>query len=59
MFVEPAEADETYGGGTRKNMSQTKRGTLTGHGPVGKVAIVGIKDRPTNKYSPHRRGQTL
>ena len=51
MFSGPVEVDETYFGGKRKNMSNAKRKELadagTGRGTVGKVAVVGIKDRET------------
>ena len=49
MFIGPVEADETYIGGKRKNMPKAKRKTLTGRGAVGKAAIVGVKDRATNR----------
>ena len=47
----PAEVDEKYMGGKRKNMSNAKRRELadTGRGAVGKTAIVGMKDRATNQ----------
>ena len=45
----PVEADETYMGGRRRNMSSRKRKTLTGRGSVGKMAVVGVKDRATNE----------
>ena len=50
-FDGPVEVDETYMGGKRKNMSNAKRRELkdTGRGPVGKTAVVGIKDRATNE----------
>lgn len=48
-FIGPVEADETYFGGKRKNMSKSKRAKLTGRGPSGKVAVTGIKDRESNK----------
>lgn len=50
-FGGPVEVDETYMGGKRKNMSNAKRKELegTGRGPVGKTAVVGAKDRATNK----------
>ena len=49
-FSGPVEVDETYFGGKRKNMSNAKRRKLsgTGRGAVGKVAVVGMKDRRTN-----------
>ena len=50
-FSGPVEADETYFGGKRKNMSNAKRRALAeagaGRGSVGKVAVVGVKDRAT------------
>ena len=50
LFTGPVEADETYIGGKRKNMSNAKRKALagTGRGAVGKAAVVGTKDRETN-----------
>ena len=50
-FPGPVEADETYIGGKRKNMSNAKRKALagTGRGAVGKTAVVGAKDRETNQ----------
>ncbi|MCY4260779.1 MAG: IS1595 family transposase [Rhodobacteraceae bacterium] len=48
-FDGPAEVDETYFGGKRKNMSNAKRKELTSRGAVGKTAVVGIKDRETNQ----------
>lgn len=50
-FPGPVEADETYIGGKRKNMSNAMRKGLTGRGAVGKVAVVGTKDRATNRVS--------
>ena len=53
LFGGPVEVDETYVGGKRKNMSNAKRMELagTGRGPVGKTAVVGAKDRESNKVS--------
>ena len=51
VMVGPVEADETYVGGKRKNMPKSKRKELDGRGPVGKVAVAGIKDRSSNKVS--------
>ena len=50
-FSGPVEADETYFGGRRRNMSNSRRKALqdTGRGAVGKTAVVGIKDRKTNQ----------
>ena len=49
LFSGPVEADETYVGGKRRNMSNAKRKELTGRGSVGKVAVAGIKDRATKQ----------
>ena len=51
LFSGPVEADETYIGGKRRNMSNAKRKALkgTGRGAVGKAAVVGTKDRETNE----------
>jgi len=49
----PVEVDETYFGGKRRNMSNAQRRELAregaGRGAVGKVAVVGAKDRATNQ----------
>ena len=52
-FSGPVEADETYIGGKRKNVSNAKRKELagTGRGAVGKTAVVGAKDRASNKVA--------
>ena len=50
-FSGPVEVDETYMGGKRRNMSNSKREQLTGRGAVGKTAVVGAKDRATNKVA--------
>ena len=49
IFAGPVEVDETYMGGRRANMPESKREELTGRGAVGKTAIVGAKDRATNQ----------
>ena len=53
QFAGPVEVDETYFGGKRKNMSKAKREELagTGRGAVGKTAVVGMKDRNSNKVT--------
>ena len=50
-FSGPVEADESYVGGRRRNMSNARRKALanTGRGAVGKTAIVGVKDRASNQ----------
>ena len=50
-FSGPVEVDETYFGGKRANMSNAKRKVLEGRGPIGKTAVVGAKDRKTNRVS--------
>ena len=54
-FSGPVEVDETYFGSKRKNMSNTKRKALAdagvGRGTVGKVAVVGVKDRATKQVA--------
>ena len=53
IFTGPVEVDETYFGGRRRNMSNAKRKSLkdAGRGAVGKVAVVGAKDRKTNSVT--------
>ena len=58
LFEGPVEVDETYFGGRRRNMSNAKRKQLTGRGPAGKTAVVGVKDRRTNKVSAKVVGDT-
>ena len=48
-FQGPAEADETYFGGKRRNMPKSKRKALKGRGTVGKSIVAGVKDRETNE----------
>ncbi|MBC6438988.1 MAG: IS1595 family transposase [Rhodospirillales bacterium] len=52
-FHGPAETDETYMGGKRKNMSKAKRAELkeegAGRGTVGKTIVAGVKDRETGQ----------
>ena len=47
----PVEVDESYFGGKFRNATKAKKKTLKGRGPVGKTAVVGAKDRATNRVS--------
>ena len=48
QFIGPVEVDETYMGGKERN-KHSKDKLRAGRGPVGKTAVVGAKDRKTNK----------
>ena len=53
-FSGPVEADESYFGGKRKNKSNAERKAATGRGAVDMEAVVGVKDRATNKVAARR-----
>ena len=48
LFDGPIEVDETYIGGRERNKHASKK-LRAGRGAVGKTAIVGAKNRATNR----------
>ena len=61
-FAGPVEVDESYFGGRERNKHARKRLKL-GRGPIGKTAVVGVKDRQTGDVKAsvvsHTDGATL
>ncbi len=50
LFGGPVEVDETWVGGKERNKHENRK-TKAGRGPVGKTAVVGMKDRETGKVA--------
>ena len=49
IFAGPVEVDETFMGGKERNKHEDKRSHI--QGPKGKVVVIGMKDRGTNKIT--------
>lgn len=62
LFDGPIETDESFLGGRERNKKNSKK-LKAGRGPVGKVAVIGAKDRATNKVKaeviPDTKAATL
>ena len=50
VFAGPVEVDETYIGGLERNKHESKK-LKAGRGPIGKTAVVGMKDRGTKRVA--------
>ena len=57
-FAGPVEADESYFGGKRKHKSNAERKAATGRGAVDMEAVVGVKDRETNRVAARHIART-
>ena len=58
-FAGPVEVDETFFGGKARNMHAHKREqAIKGRGAAGKTAVIGAKDRRTNRVSAEVIGNT-
>ena len=60
LFAGAVEADERYIGGKRRNMSNEQGKELRGggRGTVGKTAVVGVRDRATDRIAAKAVGSS-